>query len=177
MGLSTAYGIIKQSGGSMNVFTELGGGSAFTIYLPRVEEPAEVADIEVTPVESVYGSETVLVAEDDGAVRDIMYRILQSNGYSVLKAASGEEALKISEKHEAPIHLLVSDVILPYISGPTLAKRLTAARPELKVLFMSGYADDRVVRQGVMEPGLAFLLKPFTADILARKVREVLGTD
>lgn len=177
MGLSTAYGIVKQSGGSMNVFTELGGGSAFTIYLPREEEPAEVSNLEAAPAESTYGSETVLVVEDDGAVRDIVCRILQSNGYSVLKAHSGEEALKISEKHEAPIHLLVSDVILPYLGGPTLAKRLAAARPELKVLFMSGYADDRVVRQGVLEPGLAFLLKPFTADILARKVRDVLGAD
>jgi len=177
MGLSTAYGIVKQSGGSMNVFTELGGGSAFTIYLPRVEEPAEVAALEVAPAESIYGSETVLVVEDDGAVRDIVCRILQSNGYSVLEAHSGEEALKISEKHETPIHLLVSDVILPDIDGPTLAKRIAPLRPKMKVLFMSGYADDAVVRHSVLEPGLAFLPKPFTADILARKVREVLGAD
>jgi CheY-like chemotaxis protein len=175
MGLSTVYGIVKQSGGSMNVFTELGGGSAFTIYLPSVEEPVESADMEVALAESIYGSETVLVVEDDGAVRDIVCRILQSNGYSVLEAHNSEEAMKICEKYETPILLLVSDVILPDIDGPALAKRLATARPEMKTLFISGYADDAVVRHSVLEPGLAFLPKPFTADILARKVREVLG--
>ncbi len=177
MGLSMVYGIVKQSGGSMNVFTELGAGSTVGIYLPRVEEPAEVADLEVAAAEPTYGSETVLVVEDDGAVRDIVCRILQSSGYSVLETSSSEEALKISEKHEAPIHLLLSDVILPDLDGHTLAKRLAPMRPKMKALFISGYADDTIVRHGVPGPGLAFLPKPFTADALARKVREVLGAD
>jgi len=177
MGLSTAYGIVKQSGGSMTVFTELGGGSTFSIYLPRVEDPAEVAKTEVVSPESTYGSETVLVVEDDRIVRDIVCRILQSNGYSTLEASSSEGVLKISDKHETPIHLLVSDVILPDFDGPELAERLKSARPEMKVLFISGYADDATVRQVAEDPGVAFLPKPFTADILARKVREVLGAD
>ena len=176
MGLSTVYGIVKQSGGSMSVFTELGGGSAFGIYLPRADDPVEVVEIEVAPSESTYGSETVLVVEDDGIVQDIVCRILQSNGYSVLKARCSEEALKTSENHEAPIHLLVSDVILPDLDGLTLAKRLAPKRPQMKVLFISGYANDAIARRGVLKPGLAFLPKPFTADVFARKVREVLGT-
>jgi len=177
MGLSTVYGIVKQSGGSMNVFTELGGGSAFTIYLPRVEEPAEVSGLEVAPAESTYGSETVMVVEDDEAVRDIVCQILRSGGYSVLEAHSSEEAQKISEKHEAPIHLLVCDIILPDIDGPALVKRLAPMRPDMRVLFISGYADEAIVRHGVLEPGLAFLPKPFTAEVLVRKVREVLEAD
>jgi two-component system cell cycle sensor histidine kinase/response regulator CckA len=175
MGLSTAYGIVKQSGGSMTVFTELGGGSTFGIYLPRVEEPADVAEAEVVSGESTYGSETVLVVEDDKIVRDIVCRILRTNGYSVLEANSSERALKICEKHNAPIHLLVSDVILPDFAGPELAERLNSARSEMRVLFISGYADDVAVRRVAGEPGLAFLPKPFTADAFARKVREVLG--
>jgi len=177
MGLSTVYGIVKQSGGSMNVFTELGGGSAFTIYLPRVEEPAEVSGLEVAPAESTYGSETVMVVEDDEAVRDIVCQILRSGGYSVLEAHSSEEAQKISEKHEAPIHLLVCDIILPDLDGPALVKRLASMRPDMRVLFISGYADEAIVRHGVLEPGLAFLPKPFTAEVLVRKVREVLEAD
>jgi two-component system cell cycle sensor histidine kinase/response regulator CckA len=174
LGLSTVYGIVKQSGGFVWVYSELGHGTTFKIYLPRVDERADAeAGAEAGP-SSMHGAETVLVAEDAAAVRAVVRQVLKRHGYVVLTAADGQSALELALEQEGPIHLLVTDVIMPEMSGPQLADRLRERRPELKVLFVSGYTDDAIVRHGILEPGIAFLQKPFTPEALARKVREVL---
>ncbi|MFQ5719787.1 MAG: PAS domain S-box protein, partial [Acidobacteriota bacterium] len=176
LGLATVYGIIKQSGGEILVSSEPGRGTTFTIYLPRVEMAAVAAH----PVEAsgvpASGSETVLLVEDEDGVRALARRSLQQNGYNVLEAGQGSEALSIDEQHDGPIHLLVTDVVMPQISGPELAECLASSRPDMKVLYMSGYPDDAVIHHGLLDDGTEnFLPKPFTPRILASKVREVLG--
>jgi PAS domain S-box-containing protein len=174
LGLSTVYGIVKQSGGHIWVYSEPGQGTTFKVYLPQVEEVIELLEPSSVPTELPQGSETVLLVENADIVRGLAHRVLLQNGYTVLEARHGEEAFLICEQHEGPIHLLVTDVVMPGMSGRELAERLTTSYPETKVLYMSGHTDNAIVRHGVLEPDIAFLQKPFTPDVLARKVREVL---
>lgn len=174
LGLSTVYGIVKQSGGNIWVYSEPGQGTTFKIYLPRVKEPANARTPERVSVESLRGSEKILLVEDEAAVRKLVREILEKYGYTVLDAYSGREALSLAERHRHPIHLMMTDVVLPDMHGPELARRLTSLRPETRILYSSGYTDNAIVHRGVLEAGTAFLQKPFTPQTLARKVREVL---
>ena len=175
LGLSTVYGVIKQSGGYIWVYSEPGQGTTFKIYLPRVEDAVKISEPGVVSAESPRGTETVLLAEDDEGVRELAGGALERRGYSVLMACGGEEALLISGRHAGPIHLLVTDVVMPGISGRELAERLVPLRPDMKVLYMSGYTDDAVVRYGVLVEEAAYLQKPFTPDVLLQRVRQMLG--
>ena len=174
LGLATVYGIIKQSGGFIWVYSELGHGTTFKIYLPRVQESADVAKAGAARRRAARGSETVLLAEDEAPVRAVARQVLERHGYTVLEAPSAEAALDIAARYSGAIHLLLTDVIMPGLSGRELANRLADLRPEARVIFMSGYTDDAVTRHGVLEAGLAYLQKPFTPDALGQKVREVL---
>ncbi|MGH7521913.1 MAG: response regulator [Gemmatimonadales bacterium] len=173
LGLSTVYGIVKQSGGYIWVYSELGRGTTFKIYLPRVDAPAE--DV-AKPREAgaMAGSETILLAEDDGMLRPLAKGLLERLGYKVLEAENAAAALEAARKHKGKIHLLVADVVMPGASGRELARRLAETHPQTKVLYVSGYTDDAIVHHGMLEPGLNFLQKPFTPAVLARKVRDVL---
>jgi two-component system, cell cycle sensor histidine kinase and response regulator CckA len=174
LGLSTTYGIVKQSGGSIWVYSEPGHGTTFKIYMPRCEEPLENRT-EPAPVrEAAAGTETVLLVEDEPEVRRLVEKLLRQKGYRVLSAAGPSEAVALSKGHEAPIELLLTDVIMPGMNGRELARVLAEHRSRMKVLYMSGYTDAAMSQQGILPPGTAFLSKPFTPDILARKVREVL---
>jgi PAS domain S-box-containing protein len=177
LGLSTVYGIIKQSNGFIWVYSEPGGGTTFKIYLPRVEEEGESVKKEITPMGSLRGSETVLIVEDDDALRNLARLILQPQGYSILEAQNGEEALRVSEGHKGPIDLMITDVVMPGMSGPKLAEALLPLRPDMKVLYVSGYTDNTIVRHGMLDSDLSFLQKPFSPETLARKVREVLDEE
>src|SRR5213083_2866781 len=174
LGLATAYGIVKQSGGFIWVYSEPGHGATFKIYLPRVDAPVESAAPPAPVERPPRGSETVLLAEDEPAVRAIARQALERQGYTVLAAPSGADALALAAQHGATIHLLLTDVVMPGMSGRDLADRLTAQRPGIRVLYISGYTDNAIVRHGMLEPGLAYLQKPFRPDALVRKVREVL---
>jgi two-component system cell cycle sensor histidine kinase/response regulator CckA len=175
LGLATVYGIVKQSGGFIWVYSELGRGTTFKIYFPRVDEVAPSVAMSAAP-QSLRGTETVLVAEDAGPVRAVTLQVLRRLGYTVLEAPDGQSALEIAAKHQGPLPLLITDVVMPEMSGRQLADRLKDQRPELKVLFVSGYTDDAITRHGILEPGIAFLQKPFTPESLARKVRDVLDS-
>ena len=173
LGLATAYGIVKQSGGHIAVYSELGRGTTFKVYLPRIEAAVErSSEIETGPLPR--GSETVLLVEDEVGVRALVRTLLEAQGYAVLEASGAEEALEIAGSHARPIDLILTDVVMPGSSGPGLRGELERSRPGTRFLFMSGYTDDAVVRHGALESGLAFLQKPFTPEALARKVREVL---
>jgi two-component system cell cycle sensor histidine kinase/response regulator CckA len=174
LGLSMVYGIVKQNGGHIGVYSEPGHGTTFKIYLPRVDDAVDPA--EPTPPSSVLprGMETILLVEDEPQVRTLIRDTLQGHGYRVLEARHGVEALVMAANHPDPIHLLVTDVVMPQVSGPQVAQRLAQARPDMKVLYMSGYAENAVIHHGVLDPGAAFLNKPFSLDVLAGKVREVL---
>ena len=174
LGLATVYGVVKQSGGYIWVYSEPGQGTSFKVYLPRVTEAPQPAPAAPTRAAALMGSETVLLVEDDEMVRNLARRMLEARGYTVLSASRGEDALGVVERHDGPIDLLVTDVVMPGMSGRSVAQRLLGLRPGLKVLYLSGYTDDAIVRHGMLEPGIAFLQKPFSADALARKVREVL---
>jgi PAS domain S-box-containing protein len=175
LGLATVYGIVKQSGGSIYVYSEVGRGTSFKVFLPRVADAAPAASRgdKTSPVR-LGRQETLLVVEDDPAVRALTRTVLKSSSYDVIEACDPEDALRWVEEHPEPIHLLVTDVVMPGMSGRVLAERLKQVRPEIKVLFVSGYTDDAVVRHGLLEAEVAFLQKPFSPDALARKVREVL---
>jgi len=174
LGLATVYGIVRQSGGHIAVDTAPGRGSAFHIYLPRVAEAPEAAGSARAVVAPAPGRETVLLAEDEQLVRLLARKILEQAGYTVLVAAGGAEALQLATQHAGPIDLLVTDVVMPEMSGRELVHRLAEQRPQTRVLYMSGYADEAIERHGVLDPGTAFIQKPFTPAGLARKVREVL---
>ncbi len=174
LGLATVYGIVKQSGGFIWVYSELGVGTTFKIYLPRVEAAVDPASGRAPPAPVARGSETVLVAEDEAPVRAVARHALERYGYRVLEAASAEAALDVAQRYSGPIHVLLTDVIMPGLSGRDLATRLAALRPETRVIYMSGYTDDAITRHGVLEPGFVFVQKPFTPDALARTVRDVL---
>jgi PAS domain S-box-containing protein len=176
LGLPTVFGIVKQNGGHIHVESEVGRGTIFQIYLPRASRTEALARPRppAGPIRLTLGTETVLVVEDEDAVRDLAVRVLKSCGYQVLTAADGLHALDISERHDGPIHLLLADVILPRMNGKEIADRLRNHRPETKVLFMSGYTDDVITHHGVLEPGTAFLPKPFTVEDLTEKIRAVL---
>jgi two-component system, cell cycle sensor histidine kinase and response regulator CckA len=173
LGLSTVFGIVHQSGGTVWVYSEVGKGTTFKVFLPRVD--AHVDSVQPTaPQATAHGTETILLVDDDEPVRLVARTILQKNGYRVIEAGNAGEALLHAESHPGPIHLLVTDVVMPRMSGPTLAQRLAAGRPGMKVLCMSGYTDDSIVRHGIIEGSIAFLQKPVTPQGLARKVRAVL---
>ena len=174
LGLSTIFGIAQQSGGSVWVYSELGTGTTFKIYLPRVDSDAD-AECSFPPSGTVRGSETILLVEDNPHVRVVAREILLRNGYAVLEACNAAEAILHSERHAGIIHLLLTDVVMPHMSGPALATRLAQSRPEMKVLCFSGYTDDSIVRHGVLEASVAYLQKPITPGGLSTKVREVLG--
>ena len=175
LGLSIVFGIAQRAGGSVWVYSEPGKGTTFKIYLPRSEAEAkvEVGSASRVPI-ALHAGETILLAEDQDQVRAVAHSILRRHGYRVIVAKNAGEALLLCEAHTGPIQLLLTDVVMPHLSGVDLAKRIAVTRPETKVLFMSGYTDDSVVRHGVLEDGVAFLQKPFTPESLARKVREVL---
>ncbi len=173
LGLSMIFGIVQQRGGHIWVYSELGKGTTFKVYLPRVDAAVEAVRAPAAP-SSLRGTETILLVEDEEQVRAVLLSSLRRQGYQVLVAQNAEQALLLSEKHSGKIDLLLTDVVMPQMSGPELAKRVKIVRPETKILCVSGYTDDSVVRHGALEPGMAFLQKPLTPGALARKVREVL---
>jgi two-component system cell cycle sensor histidine kinase/response regulator CckA len=173
LGLSTVYGIVKQSGGEIQVESELGHGTVFRIYLPRVAEPAKSKSIDLAPAR-FQGSETILLVEDEVRVRSLLRRVLEHNGYKVLEALSARDALKICKSCADHIHLMVTDLVMPQMNGRELSEHVLKLRPRLKILYMSGYTDDAVIRDGVFDMSGAFLQKPFAPDILLQKVREML---
>jgi len=174
LGLSTVYGILQQSGGHISVDSEPGTGTTFKVYLPRTDRRSSPAASDQLSDTSYRGDETVLLVEDEEQVRAVARAILRQRGYNVLEAQNGGEAFLISERFDATIHLLLTDVVMPRMSGRELAERLRASRPEMKVLYVSGYTTDTTVLHGMLEAGVAFLQKPITPDVLASKVRDVL---
>jgi CheY-like chemotaxis protein len=174
LGLSTVYGIVKQSGGNIWVYSELGRGTTLKIYLPRVDEAAEKLKAQEPGKEFPRGSETILIVEDDKEVRNLAVRILKRQGYTVLDGGYGDEVFNVCRQHKGPIHLLVTDVVMPGLDGRALSESLSQLHPEMKVLYMSGYTTNSIVHHGVLGEGINFLQKPFTVDTLAKKVREVL---
>ncbi len=172
LGLSTVFGIVQQSGGTIWFYSEPGRGTTFKVFLPRTSESSVSAPPSVR--QAVRGTETVLVAEDDDQVRKLVLNILRRYGYRALEAKDAAEALRHCERHEGPIHLVLTDVVMPHISGRELADQLAAMRPDLQVLFMSGYTEDAILRHGIASTAVSFVQKPFTAVELARKVRATL---
>jgi PAS domain S-box-containing protein len=177
LGLSTTYGIVKQSEGHIWVYSVQGKGTTFKIYLPRVNEPLEEIRKEVLKKELPRGNETILIVEDEEEVRKLAGKILEKQGYRILETFNGDDALVACEKRKSPIHLMLADIIMPGMSGSELAKLLIPLYPEIKILYMSGYTDNAIVRHGVLEKGVNYIQKPFTMEGLARKVREVLDKD
>jgi len=174
LGLSTVYGIVKQSSGYVWVYSEPGRGTTFKVYLPRVEAPVESPAPAHEPQRSLTGTETILLAEDDDQLRRLAKGLLDRLGYAVIAAANTEEATALAREYRDPIHLLLTDVVMPGESGRQLANRLAELRPEMRVLYMSGYTDAAIVNHGMLEAGLNYLQKPFTPAGLARRVRDVL---
>ena len=174
LGLATVYGIVKQSGGHIGLYSEPNHGTTFKIYLPRLEEAAQPVEAISPGAPLAGGSETILLVEDEEGVRDLARRILELKGYKVITASNPTEAAQVCERYEGPIHLLLTDVVMPTMSGPQLAEHVAFLRPGLKVLYISGYTDNAIVPHGILEEGVQFLQKPFTRDSLTRKVREVL---
>jgi signal transduction histidine kinase/CheY-like chemotaxis protein len=174
LGLSTVYGIVKQSGGYIWVYSETGKGATFKVYFPRFCGATSETRREGASGSAFYGKETVLVVEDEEVVRALVRSILEGNGYTVLTASNGVEAQKIGRSHKTPIHLIVTDVVMPKMGGREAAELLAPHLPGVKVLYMSGYTNEAIVHHGVLESGISFLEKPFTPDALLRKVRQLL---
>lgn len=173
LGLATVYGIVKQSGGHIAVYSEPGHGTTFKTYLPAVAQAVEASEDQASP-SATRDSETLLLVEDQEELRDLLAEVLEGSGYTVLKARDCMDALRICDERETPIHLLLTDVIMPQMSGRELVDRVQPVRPAMKVLFMSGYTDGAIVHHGVLDPGIAFLQKPFAPPTVVQKVREVL---
>jgi CheY-like chemotaxis protein len=176
LGLATVFGIVQQSGGHVALYSEPGRGTTFKVYLPRTDRVA-TAQGAARPTGDLGGTETILLVEDEEQVRAVACAILKRHGYDVLEASNGGEALLISQDFPKPIHLLLTDVVMPRVSGRRLAEQLGPVRPAMKVLYASGYTDDAIVRHGVLEAGVAFIQKPFTPEGLLRRVRDVLDAD
>jgi PAS domain S-box-containing protein len=174
LGLATVYGVVKQSGGFIWVYSEVGHGTTFKIYLPQVAAQDEKPFEDEVQRGPAPGTETILFVEDEESVRELVRDYLGTIGYRILEADDGVQALALAAKHKGPIHMLITDVVMPRLSGRELAARLAAERGEMRVLFISGYTDDSVFRHGVLEGGVAFLQKPFNLKALAQKIREVL---
>src|SRR6266849_1118986 len=175
LGLATVYGIVKQSAGYIWVYSELSKGTSFKVYLPRVDESAHPVEQKEPDQLISRGCETILLVEDSDSLRELAQEYLESDGYAVLAAISGKEALQQARDFHGTIHLLLTDVVKPEMSGPELASEMASLRPGIKVLFTSGYTDDTVARQGVLDPAVTFIQKPYRPKALARKIREVLG--
>ncbi len=174
LGLTTVYGIVKQSGGYIGVDSQPGQGTTFSVYFPRLEEEAVPAPALAAAVAATVGVRTVLVVEDELPLRELAREFLSSHGYRVLEAGSGQEALNMADSDAGAIHLLLTDVVMPGMTGWELAKRVRIRHPEVRVVYMSGYADDDAVRQGLLDPSVDFLQKPFTLEMLSQKLRDVL---
>ena len=174
LGLSTVYGVVKQSGGYIDIYSTPGKGTSFKIYLPRVDDAIKAQGPSAGPATSFEGKETILLAEDEESLRKLTRTTLESLGYVVLEANDGVEALEVSEQHDGPIHLLLTDIVMPGMGGRALAQELTRRRPDTRLVYMSGYTGQAVGSQGPIEPGSDFLSKPFTRETLARKIREAL---
>ena len=174
LGLATVYGVVKQSTGYITVESEKGKGACFKIYLPRIEQPVGISNEVIQAPLTVRGSETILLVEDAEPLRKLAHMFLRDNGYKVLTAADGSEAERVAAQNSEPIHLLLTDVVMPGINGRVLAERLASRYPAMKVLYMSGYTDSFIAGHGVLEEGIHLLHKPFTEEALMRKVRELL---
>jgi two-component system, cell cycle sensor histidine kinase and response regulator CckA len=175
LGLSTCYGIIKQSGGHISVYSELGRGATFKIYLPQVDQMPKAAVASVNPEAMPRGGETILLVEDDPALREMASDLLSRLGYRILTAANGIEAMGLKQqKGIGHIDLLFTDIVMPHMSGKELSERIRASSPNTKILFSSAYTENAIVHQGILDPGVALLQKPFAPSALAKKVREVL---
>jgi PAS domain S-box-containing protein len=175
LGLATVYGIVTQSGGTIYVYSELQRGSVFKVYFPRAHAPEDAIPVPVRPVAPLKATETVLLVEDDPQVRRALQGLLKRTGYTVLEASNGGEALLLCEQEKRTIHLMLTDIVMPKMNGRVLADRLRAMRPDMRVVFMSGYTEDVVVHHGVLDAGVDFLQKPITSDALLPKLREVLA--
>jgi CheY-like chemotaxis protein len=175
LGLPMVYGIVKQNHGYIEVESQPGQGTTFKIYLPRLEEALEAPGARITPAARLEGSETILVVEDEEALRTLLCRFFRLYGYNVLEARHGGEALLICEQHQGPIHLMVTDVVMPQMSGKELADRLAPAHPEMTVFFMSGYTDSDLTSYGAPEPSQHFIPKPFRPMDLVKQVRDILN--
>jgi CheY-like chemotaxis protein len=175
LGLSTVFGIVQQSGGYIEVKSELGKGTTFHMLWPNVQSGEARIDIEDAALKG--GSETILLVEDDDAVRALASRILRQAGYNLLEARDAQDAFAVARQFEDRIDLLLSDIVMPGVNGLVLARRLSMARPGIRVLLMSGYTDEEILRRGLREPGTAYLQKPFTPAVIANKVRAVLDED
>jgi CheY-like chemotaxis protein len=174
LGLATVYGIVEQSGGHIEVYSEEGLGTTFKVYLPLVARETAVDKAPRAKPDLPQGIETVLLVEDEISVRDLACRLLTQCGYTVLAAGHPQEALVLSQKHAGDIPLLITDVVMPGMSGKVLAEQLVASRPEMQVLYISGYTDNAIVHHGVLDEGVHFVQKPFTPSVLALRVRELL---
>jgi len=176
LGLSTVLGIVEQSGGSISVSSEPGRGATFRIYFPLTDEDPDSMQLTTAP-RTLRGTETILLVEDEEQLRALGCQILTKSGYQVLVAESATDALSICQKYEGPIHLLLTDVVMPLMNGRELAERAAPLRPSMKVLYVSGYTDNTIVHHGVLDEGVAFLQKPITPDSLRRKLRDVLDNE